>query len=204
MKYVNDISLSCLLSDKMVLQRGKETKIWGGSKNSEVLKIDFLEQTYETVANEQGKWEVILYNLEAGGPYDMTIKSNDNSIVIKDILIGDVYVCSGQSNMELPINRVMDLYEDEVNEYSNSNIRRFTILKEYDFNGPQTEVNGSGWLEINPQNAYDCSAVAYFFAKDLYEKYKVPIGRIINAVGGSPVEAWMSENALKNIQYLVK
>lgn len=82
MKYVNDISLSCLLSDRMVLQRGKETKIWGKSKNSEILKIDFLEQTYETVANEQGKWEVVFYNLEAGGPYDMTIKSKDNSIVI--------------------------------------------------------------------------------------------------------------------------
>lgn len=192
---LNKMWLPALVSDGMVLQRGNKTSITGKASKNEDILIEFCDEKYESITDENGYFKVTLKNLEAGGPYEMIIKGKEERR-IKDILIGDVYVCSGQSNMELPISRVFDLYEDEVNGYSNSNIRRFTLLKEYDFHGPQEEINGSGWLEINPQNACECSAVAYFFAKDLYEKYKIPIGLIINAVGGSRAESWTSEEAL--------
>lgn len=201
MSYEDDVSLSCLISDGMVLQRGEKTKVFGKAKVQGKVTIEFLGRDYETTANEQGKWEVLLHDLEAGGPYEMIIMCSDNKQVIKDILIGDVWVCSGQSNMELPINRVVDLYEDEVANYSNPNIRQFLVNQIYNFDKPQDEVGeGSLWIPVTPTSAMEFTGVGYFFAKELYEKYKVPIGLISTAVGGTPVEAWMSEKSLEKFQ----
>lgn len=198
MEYGDGILLSCLLSDGMVLQRGRQTKIWGKAKKGEKLVAKFLEKTYETLADENGRWEILLDNLEAGGPYEMIIMGNNNRKVIRDILIGEVWVCSGQSNMELPVNRVMDLYEDEVNNYSNPSIRQFITEQTYNFDEPQDELSGgSGWIEVTPSSALNFSAAGYFFAKELYDRYQVPIGLIATAVGGTPIEAWISEKSLE-------
>ncbi|OOM78780.1 glycosyl hydrolases family 2, sugar binding domain [Clostridium puniceum] len=199
MGYEDNISLSCLLSDGMVLQRGNQTKISGKANKSEQLKIEFLGQTYESTADGNGKWEVNFHILEAGGPYEMVITDNhNNKRRIKDILIGDVWVCSGQSNMELPVNRVIDLYEEEIYGYLNPNIRQFFTEQNYNFENPQEDLSGgSGWKSVTPESALEFSAVGYFFAKELYDKYKVPIGLIATAVGGTPVEAWISEKSLQ-------
>lgn len=116
------IKLSSILSKGMVLQRGDKTKVYGKAENNIKIEVEFLNKKYETTSDNKGNWSVLLCNLEAGGPYTMTIKAKEK-LIIDDILIGDVWLCSGQSNMELPIERVMDLYEDELAECSNNNIR---------------------------------------------------------------------------------
>lgn len=122
------------------------------------------------------------------------MKVNDK--LIKDILVGEVWLCSGQSNMELPINRVLDLYRAEVENANNSKIREFAVPLKYDFNAPTQDLSGGTWQSVNPKDVLRFSAVAYFFAKDLYQKYGLPVGIIRSAVGGSPIEAWLPEERL--------
>lgn len=205
MKGEEEITLSCIISEGMVLQRGKQTKVYGKAKAKEKLIIEFLGRTYETIVNEEGRWEILLEDLEAGGPYEMNIIGKEKRKVIKDILIGDVWLCSGQSNMELPCRRVMDLFEDEILSYSNPYIRQFLPKQTYNFHGPQEELECTRpWTSVTPDTALDFTAVGYFFAKELYEKYKVPIGLISAGVGGTPVEAWISEKSLEDFPKLKK
>jgi sialate O-acetylesterase len=138
----------------------------------------------------------MLSELKAGGPYDMEINGS-NRITLKDILIGDVWVCSGQSNMDLTMARVEERYSDVIANSNNPSIRRFFVSKRYDFNTPQEDLESGFWESANPETVLHFTATGYFFAKALYEKYKVPIGLIHASVGGSPAEAWLSEDALK-------
>jgi sialate O-acetylesterase len=120
-----------------------------------------------------------------------------NEVEIRNIVVGDVYLCSGQSNMELPISRVMDMFREEVAAYSNPMIRHIKVPLAYDFHGPRQAFGPAAWKELNPEDALHFSALAYFFAKAMYEKHRIPIGLINSAVGGSPVEAWISAEGLK-------
>lgn len=187
------LKLPALISDGMVLQRDTELKLWGWASTGESVEISFLNKSYKTTADANGKWEVSLPPQKAGGPYQMQI----NNIFINDILIGDVWLCSGQSNMETLISRVLDLYKDEVSQINNPYIRYLKIPLKYNFTGVSDDINGGLWKAATPENILDFSAVAYFFAKDLYDKYKVPIGLLNSSVGGSPIEAWLSKDALK-------
>lgn len=189
------ISLPKLVSDGMVLQREAEVKIWGWASSGEKVAVRFRDRTYQTEANSEGKWELKLPEMKAGGPYTMTLKAS-NTITLNDILIGDVWVCSGQSNMELPMRRVRPLYEEEIAHADNNFIRYFEVPKQYDFNEAQEDLPSGQWEKTTSENVLHFSAASYFFAKNLYEKYQVPIGLINSALGGSPVEAWMSEEAL--------
>ena len=155
--------LSSIFSDGMVLQRGDKTKIFGTTVENSKIEVWFLGEKYETVSNDKGKWSILLNKLEAGGPYEMVIKGAEE-ITIKDILIGDVWLCSGQSNMELPIERVMELYEDEILNYNNSNIRQFCASKNYVFNGPKDDLDEGSWKVLNQDNSLEFTAVGYFFA----------------------------------------
>lgn len=192
-------NLSSILSNGMVLQRGDKTKIFGTTVENSKIEVWFLGEKYETVSNDKGKWSILLNKIEAGGPYEMVIKGHEE-ITIKDILIGDVWLCSGQSNMELPIERVMELYEDEILNYTNSNIRQFCASKNYVFNGPKDDLDEGSWKVLNQKNSLEFTAVGYFFAKEIYEKCKVPIGIIDTAVGGTPIESWINENDLKKFE----
>ncbi|MCD8167330.1 MAG: sialate O-acetylesterase [Bacteroides sp.] len=187
------VNLPQLISDGMVLQRGAELTLWGDADPGEEVTVIFLKKRYITRAGSDGKWEVKMPAQKSGGPYTMTI----NDIHIDNILIGDVYLCSGQSNMELPVSRVMDLFKEEVEGYKNPMIRQFKVWMDYNFHSPQEDVKKSGWSSLNPENALNFSAVAYFFAKDLYSKTGIPVGILNSSVGGSPVEAWISEEELK-------
>ncbi|MGB2864816.1 MAG: sugar-binding domain-containing protein, partial [Sedimentisphaerales bacterium] len=160
------------------------------------MTINFNGKTYNDTTGKDGKWAVTLSELKAGGPYDMEINGS-NHITLKDILIGDVWVCSGQSNMDLPMARVEERYADVIANSNNPAIRRFFVFKRYDFNTPQEDLQSGYWESVNPESVLRFTATGYFFAKALYEKYKVPIGLIHASVGGSPAEAWLSEDALK-------
>lgn len=187
------VKLPALISDGMVLQRNTDLKLWGWASKNEGIEISFLNKLYKTTADSNGKWTITLPPQAAGGPYQMQI----NDILIKDILIGDVWLCSGQSNMEIPIRRVLDLYKDEVSQINNPYIRHLKTPLTYNFSEVNDDINGASWKSATPENILDISAVAYFFAKDLYDTYKVPIGLLNSSVGGSPIEAWLSKDALK-------
>ncbi|MGQ1948209.1 sialate O-acetylesterase [Geofilum sp. OHC36d9] len=190
--------LPVLVSDHMVLQRNDSVNIWGWSKAGDKVSLDFRNRQYDSVADSSGRWCVGLTTGDAGGPYKMTIFSADSTIILNDILLGDVWLCSGQSNMELPIRRVLPLYKEEMSKAENAEIRYFEVPKTYNFKSAQKRLDGGRWQKVTPESVLSFSAVAYFFAAELNTKYKVPIGIINASLGGSPVEAWMSETSLKS------
>jgi sialate O-acetylesterase len=187
------IKLPTLVSDGMVLQRNQKLNVWGKADAGEKVEVKFLNKNYKTTADPTGNWKITLPEQKAGGPYTMTI----NEITLKNILIGDVWLASGQSNMELPMRRLTPLYADEIKNANNQNIRFFTVPQKYNFKSPQTELDGGKWESTNPQTILNFSGVAYFFAKELSQKNKVAVGIIHASLGGSPIQAWMDENSLK-------
>ncbi|HEV8285899.1 MAG TPA: sialate O-acetylesterase [Chitinophagaceae bacterium] len=192
-----NITLPSFFSDGVVLQRNTSINIWGWADAGEKVKIVFNNKTYQTLAAKNGEWKIKLAPQKAGGPYEMKISGN-NELLIKDILIGDVWIASGQSNMEYEMGNVRNLYKDDIASSDNNFIRQFAVKKEYSFT-PLKDVTSAygGWKAANPENVLSFSAVAYFFARDLYAKYKVPIGIINTTWGGTPAEAWTSKEALK-------
>ncbi|KAF0152356.1 MAG: hypothetical protein FD143_1149 [Ignavibacteria bacterium] len=190
------IKLPKLISDGMVLQREVKLKIWGWASPKENVTVKFLGKNYYTNADSNGAWLINLPKQKAGGPFRMEIDAS-NSIVINNILIGDVWVCSGQSNMELPMRRVSPLYQEEIANSQNDYIRQFTVPQKYNFKTPQKDFETGSWKSADPINVLDFSAAAYFFAKEIYSKHKVPIGIISTSLGGSPAQAWLSQEALK-------
>lgn len=196
------VRLPRLVSDSMVLQRENYVRVWGWAMPGEKVTVRFNGQSPAAVADAGGKWAVVLDPMQAGGPYDMEIDAS-NRVMVRDILIGDVWVCSGQSNMELSMERVKERYPDVIAQPANPAIRQFAVGMRYDFNTPQKDLAGGGWRTATLGGVLSFSAVGYFFARELYEKYHVPIGLIKAAVGGSPVEAWLSEGALRQFpEYL--
>jgi sialate O-acetylesterase len=193
---ISEVRLPRLISDGMVLQRDTSVKIWGWAAPGEKVTIDFNGKTYSAAADPNGKWMVTLSPSKAGGPYNMEIKA-ENKITLKNILIGDVWVCSGQSNMELTMERVKDKYPKEIVNSDNNSIRQFEVPDEYYFNAPHDDLEAGAWESANPKTIYKFTAIGYFFAKELYQKYHVPIGLINASLGGSPIQCWMSEDALK-------
>jgi sialate O-acetylesterase len=190
-----DVRLPRLISDGMVLQRDTTVKIWGWADAGEKVTINFNAKTYNATAGADGKWMVSLPELNAGGPYDMEINAA-NHITLKNILVGDVWVCSGQSNMELTMDRVKYRYPNIIANANNFAIRQFLVPDKYDFKAPQQDLQSGSWVPVTPHTIYNFTAVGYFFAKELFEKYHVPIGLINASLGGSPAQAWMSEDAL--------
>ena len=194
------VKLPRLISDGMILQRDTPLQLWGWASPKESVTIRFMDKAYQTKADKKGDWNITLPAQPAGGPYTIQI----NEITVKDVLIGDVWLCSGQSNMELPIRRTLDLYADEIKEASNPQIRQFRVPMRYNFQKEESDLQGGVWKSVTPSNILDFSAVAYFFAMDLYNKYKVPVGIINTAIGGSPAEAWVSSDGLKNYPHYLE
>ena len=190
------VRLPRLISDGMVLQRNASVKVWGWASPNEAISLSFKQKEYKTTADNSGKWTITLPSQKAGGPYSLII-SGKNTIQLNDILFGDVWVCSGQSNMELTMERVRDKYAKEIAQANNRSIRQFTVPDKFDFNAPREDLDAGQWKAATSNNILEFSAVAYFFAKDLFEKYHVPIGLINTALGGSPAEAWLAEDAVK-------
>lgn len=192
-----EIKLPLLLSDGMVLQCDAATNIWGWASPSEEIAVEIAGTTYRTAANAAGEWQISLKPLPAGGPHRLAVRGRRDSAVVSNILVGEVWVCSGQSNMELPMRRVRPLYEADIAAADNPMIRQFTVPQRYDFLTPQTDFPAGNWQAADPQSVLSFSATAYFFAAAIFEKYHVPIGLIHVSLGGSTTESWMSEGALQ-------
>lgn len=190
------VRLPRLVSNGMVLQRGQPVPIWGWAKAGEAVTVAFRGKTYQATTGPDGQWRVTLPTQSAGGPYQLSIKAS-NAIELKDILVGDVWFCAGQSNMELPMRRVRDKYPREIAQAANPRIRQFDVPMRYAFTGPKADVTGGSWVAATPETVLNFTAVGYFFAKEINAKYQVPVGLIKVAVGGSPAEAWLSADALK-------
>lgn len=200
---VGQVKLPKLISDGVVLQRDAQIPIWGWASPNEKVTVQFNKKRYRTRASSKGLWEIKLPKMKAGGPYAMQI-SGKNHLEVKDILIGDVWLCNGQSNMvhQLDIHDV--LYADEIATANNSEIRHFKIPTTTSISGPQDDLKGGEWQKAIGEEVRPFSAVAYFFAKKIYEKYQIPIGLINASVGGTPIESWIPKEGYKNYPDILK
>ena len=189
------IRLPQCIRDSMILQRDAKINLWGWASAGEKLTVKFHDNVYKTTTGSDGKWKLQLSPLRAGGPYTMDI-SGKNKIHLQNILIGDVWLCSGQSNMEHQMKLHAVYYAKEMASANYPEIRQFKIPDVTNLVSPQQDLTGGSWKWANPTDINDFSAVAYFFAKALYMKYHVPIGIINASWGGIPIEAMMSEESL--------
>ena len=206
---MNSFDLSPIISDGMIIQRDAAFPVWSSQK----LTVTFLGKTFSS-QNIDDKWLLTLDPSPAGGPFEMKITSDKGSELIRDIYIGDIWLCSGQSNMELPMQRLRDKYSDEWDLFkrdkqkTNSDtmlltpnsqlpiIRQFKVLQEYDFTSPRENLTGGDWVTVSAGTLDQFSGTAWFFAKEMYKKYGIPLGLLNASWGGTPVESWMSADAL--------
>lgn len=193
--------LSPLFSDHMVIQQQTSAPIWGTAspKKTVVITPSWNNEKITVKADTKGEWKAVLKTPQAGGPYNITI-SDGKSIVLKDILIGEVWLCSGQSNMEFPVkgwSQVLNA-DQEVAEANHKNIRLLQIHKvTAEEPSHQVVANSSTWQECSSQSVPEFSAVAYFFARELNQKTGIPVGVIDATWGGSNIESWISKNTLQ-------
>ena len=188
-----DVALPALLGDHMVIQRGLPVHVWGNAAEGEFVSVEFRGATRSTTADAIGQWSVFLPPGEAGGPFDLTIKGN-NTIRIEDVLVGEVWVGSGQSNMEFSLKEGMNS-ASELAGANHPRIRLFHVKNKVALY-PLDDVAADPWTICTPESVRDFSAVAYFFGRHLQEKLGVPIGLIETSWGGTPAEAWTSQRAL--------
>src|ERR1035437_375644 len=192
----SQVKLPRLVRDSMIFQRDTKVKIWGWASAKEKIKVSFQNKKYNTAADANGNWMIVLSPMKAGGPYTMNIDAI-NHLTINNILIGDVWICSGQSNMVHQMILHRELYEDDIAKANYPEIRQFWIPTLTDLQKLYDDLPTGYWKSANPQDVLQFSAVAYFFAKTIYQKYHVPIGLINSSVGGPGIEAWISEEGLK-------
>ena len=193
-----NVSLPYIFSDNMVLQRNSKIPVWGFASPHEKVSVSFKNQTKSTVADQNGNWKVNLDQEKEGGPFTLTIKGN-NEIVFKNVLVGDVWLCSGQSNMEWALSS-SEGYKEELNQKEFPLIRHIKIERKIN-SLPQNNLAKTEWNVANASTIGDFSAVAYFFAKKMYHERQVPIGIINSSWGGTVIEAWIPKNAFEQSPY---
>lgn len=190
-----EVKLPAIIGDNMALQRGKNVPIWGWAEPGEKVKVCLNGKNKSAKADCEGKWRVCFDLKCPGGPYDMTVTGCSNTLSVHNILVGEVWVCSGQSNMEFVVNSG----NDAANEKQNAkypNIRLFTVKKSVK-EEPQTDCVGK-WVECSPDTVGSFSAVGYFFGRKLYQDLNVPVGLIHTSWGGTPAEAWTTRATLQS------
>lgn len=183
-----NVSLPALIGDNMVLQQGIAARIWGTADPGEMVTVRIAQQEHATRAGSKGRWQVWLHPMRAGGPFEMTV-SGKNLIKVRNVLVGEVWVCSGQSNMVWPVRYSVNP-QHEISEARYPGIRLFSVAMNA-APEPQRDVKGK-WVECGPQTVGGFSAVAYFFGRELHKALRAPIGLINSSVGGTPAEAWTS------------
>lgn len=190
-----NVRMPLIFADGMVLQRNKPIPVWGWADANEKIEVHFKQQTKTITADATGKWMVKLDAEKAGGPFVLSIKGK-NQIVLKDVLVGEVWICSGQSNMEFQMYKLPD-FETQKAQATNVMIRQFLVAQ--DLSGtPKEELKQGKWTNANTENIKDFTAVGYFFAQKIYAELKIPIGIINTSWGGTCVETWTSREALAN------
>lgn len=192
-----DVRPHALVSDGMVLQQEKPARLWGTAAAGEKVTVEFREQTVTTVTSSDGRWKLELTATTAGGPFPLVIRGT-NELRFKEVYVGEVWVCSGQSNMGWPV--ATRPGSKELQGTENPMIRLFTVPQRLS-DDPETELSreqpGSGrWQACGPESLVGFSAVAYYFGRELAETRKVPIGLIHASYGGSSIEQWIERDAL--------
>jgi sialate O-acetylesterase len=197
----SNVSLPGIFSDNMVIQQKSDLLIWGWAKTGEqvVIKTGWSDSELKTIADPQGKWKVTVNTPSAGGPYDISIKGY-NELRLKNVLIGEVWLCSGQSNMEWSAKAGIINGEEEIKNAVYPEIRFFTVFQSTSLY-PQDHLTGE-WAGCTPETMRSFSAVAYFFARKLQKELGVPVGLINSSWGGTPAEAWMPEGTIQDDSFL--
>ena len=195
------ITLPQLFQSGMVLQRGKPVPIWGKADAGEQVVVSWQKKQYTATADANGRWRIDLPKMKAGGPYTLEVKSdgvNSEKLVIEDVMVGDVWLLSGQSNIDVTIERVYPQYVDEIDHFDIPQVRLFRVQNETNTHGVQDDIRRThiNWKPLTKQNAWLFSAVGSFFGKRMWEKNKVAQGIIVNSWGGTPIESWISADSL--------
>lgn len=193
------VKLPPLISDKMVLQRDTELKIWGWANPGEKVTVRFRGNYYDTAAGEDGKWIVTLPPQKPGGPFILEV----NEIILRDVLVGDVWLCSGQSNQETPIVRLTDLFP-EINVSNNNMIRHYKVPTQDSPEQLQDNIAGNAvWYSGVASEVMNWTALAYFYAQIAYEHTGIPVGMLVSSLGGSAIESWVGQEHLKEFPRLI-
>lgn len=190
------VRVAHVFSDHMVLQRNKAVPVWGWAAKGEKISVAFHNQTKQATADKTGKWMLYLDNEAAGGPYTLSVKGKKNNVELKDILVGEVWICSGQSNMEWPLNAALNA-GPEIAAASYSQLRQ--IRMEHTVSVvPEDDSKTTGWEVCTPATAGNFTAVGYYFARELQKELNVPVGLINTSWGGTMVETWISKTGLQS------
>ncbi len=213
-KNFGGLHVASVFADDMVLQREKPITIYGTANAGDLVTVNFNSRKIIAATNEYGQWKALFSSMKYGGPYQIKIECNGSNILLKNILIGDVWLCSGQSNMEFPLKNAATGSEELKTMKENNSLRLFKLnsLKETD-NAPwdsltliktnQLKFFSGQWQICNKNTAENFSAVAYYFGKKIQEQENIPIGLIQIDVGGSPIESWISRYIMENDNLLV-
>lgn len=193
-----DVTLPCIFSDHMVLQRDKPVAVWGWADKDEPVEVAIAGQSKQARAGEGGRWSVEIGPLAAGGPLELAVKGK-NTVVIKDVLVGEVWLCSGQSNMAMTVASAADV-EAETAAATHPGIRMITIVRQAS-EDPEERCEGQ-WLLCSPETVGGFSATAYYFGRELHKELGVPIGLVTAAWGGTAIEAWTSIEAQQKVAEL--
>lgn len=200
-----DVKMNSLFQSGMVLQRNQPIPVWGTADSGETVTITFRGKNYTTTADQQGNWRIDLPKQKAGGPYTLTATTSTSAsastsastITLDDILIGDVWIVSGQSNIDTNLERVYPQYTTDIDTYQNDNIRVFHVPVRT-ATTPQTNVKGETWHRVNKETCWKFSALGYFLAQRMYNDTKgVPQGVIQTSQGGTPIQSWVTIDSIK-------
>ena len=197
------VRLPTLVGSHMVLQRDRPLHLWGWAEPGEAVRLTFRGRTYAaSTPGAGGRWQAMLPATPAGGPYTLTV-TGQNTIVLDDVLVGDVWLAAGQSNMQFKVKdsnprgyQPVQNADQEIAAANYPAIRLFT-LTQVAAARPAVEVTGSGWQVCSPATVAEFSALAYFFGREIHQHYRVPVGLVVSSWGGTPAEAWVSAEGLR-------
>ena len=193
------VTLPQLFQNGMVMQRNKAIPVWGKADAGEAVTVTLNKKKVETTADADGRWRVDLPKMKVGGPYVLEVSGEKSeTLEISDVLIGDVWLLSGQSNIDVTIERVYPNYPDEIDHFSLDKVRLFRVQNETSTHGVKDDIRPTNinWKPLTKQNAWFFSAVGSFLGKRMFEETGVPQGVIVNSWGGTPIEAWISADSL--------
>lgn len=194
------LKLHRLYQSGMVLLQNEKNCISGYAEPLSQISVSFRTNEFSVAADRNGSWELLFDAGTAGGPFDLTVTAVSDAskecVELSDVYVGEVWVGSGQSNMQLPLERLKYSYPEDYAAPENPNIRFFTVPIEYGFDGPHADLNGGQWVAASPENTPALAGTAYFFAKSLWQSLNVPVGFINASQGGSPVTSWLEEKVI--------
>ena len=196
---MSNIRLSALISNGMIVQRGKKVHVWGWSDSAVHVEgcISDNKASADAIKDEdEYRFDLFFDELPAGGPYELEIRAEDGVIKVSDVYSGDVFQLAGQSNIEFPMSRVRDTYPEYFEDPKDNLIRTFKVVENGNFHGPLKEVQSGSWVDVNEASLPDYSTIGFFMAKALRASEDVPVGLVNTTLGGSTIESWMSKDML--------